>query len=81
LKGVKPGDRTYKNQLDGYNQMDLLLGKEPSAGNPEQFRWRLYERLYSMWILALRTGASVCGEVGGDGHEFSPLPAPATCNL
>jgi hypothetical protein len=37
LKGVQPGDRTYKNHLDGYNQMDLLLGKEPSAGNPEQF--------------------------------------------
>jgi hypothetical protein len=31
LKGVKLGDRTYKNHLDGYNQMDLLLGKEPSA--------------------------------------------------
>ena len=24
LKGVKLGDRTYKNHLDGYNQMDLL---------------------------------------------------------
>jgi arylsulfatase A-like enzyme len=31
LKGVKLGDRTYKNHLDGYNQMDLLLGKAPSA--------------------------------------------------
>jgi arylsulfatase len=31
LKGVKLGDRTYKNHLDGYNQMDLLLGKGPSA--------------------------------------------------
>ncbi|HTY23647.1 MAG TPA: arylsulfatase [Desulfomonilaceae bacterium] len=30
LKGVKLGDRTYKNHLDGYNQMDLLLGKGPS---------------------------------------------------
>jgi arylsulfatase len=27
---VKIGDRTYKNHLDGYNQLDLLLGKEPS---------------------------------------------------
>ena len=25
------GDRTYKNHLDGYNQMDLLTGKGPSA--------------------------------------------------
>ncbi len=30
LKGVALGDRTYKNHLDGYNQMDLLLGKGPS---------------------------------------------------
>jgi len=31
LKGCKIGDRVYKNHLDGYNQMDLLLGKGPSA--------------------------------------------------
>ncbi len=30
LKGVKLGDREYKNHLDGYNQLDLLMGKEPS---------------------------------------------------
>jgi arylsulfatase A-like enzyme len=31
LKGVQLGDRTYKNHLDGYNQMDMLLGNGPSA--------------------------------------------------
>jgi arylsulfatase A-like enzyme len=31
LKGVKLGDRTYKNHLDGYNQMALLTGTGPSA--------------------------------------------------
>lgn len=31
LKGVKIGDRTYKNHLDGYNQMDMLTGKGPST--------------------------------------------------
>ncbi|HUI13865.1 MAG TPA: arylsulfatase [Xanthobacteraceae bacterium] len=31
LQGVKLGERTYKNHLDGYNQMDLLTGKGPSA--------------------------------------------------
>lgn len=31
LKGVKLGDRTYKNHLDGYNQLDLLLGKGPTV--------------------------------------------------
>jgi arylsulfatase A-like enzyme len=27
LKGVRLGDRTYKNHLDGYDQLDLLEGK------------------------------------------------------
>src|SRR5262249_28082700 len=31
LKGVKLGERTYKNHLDGYNQMALLLGNGPSV--------------------------------------------------
>jgi arylsulfatase len=31
LKGFKLGDRTYKNHLDGYNQLGLLMGKSPSA--------------------------------------------------
>jgi arylsulfatase A-like enzyme len=31
LKGVTLGDRGYKNHLDGYDQMDLLLGNGPSA--------------------------------------------------
>jgi arylsulfatase len=30
LKGVKLGDREYKNHLDGYNQLDMLTGKGPS---------------------------------------------------
>ena len=30
-KGKKIGDRTYKNYLDGYNQMDMITGKGPSA--------------------------------------------------
>jgi arylsulfatase len=31
LKGVKLGDRTYKNHLDGYNQMAAVTGRGPSA--------------------------------------------------
>src|SRR5216117_133191 len=31
LKGVKLGDRTYKNHLDGYDQMAALTGKGPSV--------------------------------------------------
>ncbi|HTQ51013.1 MAG TPA: arylsulfatase [Candidatus Acidoferrales bacterium] len=30
LQGVKLGDRTYKNHLDGYNQMDAITGKSES---------------------------------------------------
>jgi len=30
LKGVKLGEREYKNHLDGYNQLALLRGQEPS---------------------------------------------------
>jgi arylsulfatase A-like enzyme len=58
LKGVTLGDRTYKNHLDGYNQLDLLLGKGPSArhevfyfGGPklgalriDDFKYQFYEQ-------------------------------------
>ena len=30
LKGVKLGDRDYKNHLDGYNQSEVILGTGPS---------------------------------------------------
>jgi arylsulfatase len=31
LQGKKIGNRTYKNHLDGYNQMDMITGRGPSA--------------------------------------------------
>jgi len=31
LEGVKLGDRTYKNHLDGYDQMAAITGKGPST--------------------------------------------------
>jgi arylsulfatase A-like enzyme len=31
LAGKKIGDRTYKNHLDGYNQLDAITGKGPSV--------------------------------------------------
>jgi arylsulfatase len=60
LKGVKLGDRSYKNHLDGYNQMDLLTGKGPSArreifyfGGPhlgalriDDFKFQFYQQPY-----------------------------------
>lgn len=33
LKGKQLGDRKYKVHLDGYNQMDLIMGKGPSKRN------------------------------------------------
>jgi arylsulfatase A-like enzyme len=60
LKGVKLGDRTYKNHLDGYNQLDLLTGKGPSVrhelfyfGGPtlgalrvDDFKFTFYQQPY-----------------------------------
>jgi len=60
LKGVKLGDRTYKNHLDGYDQMDLLLGRGPSKrhelfyfGGPtlgairiDDFKFQFYQQPY-----------------------------------
>jgi arylsulfatase len=37
LKGVKIGDRTYKNHLDGYNQLDLITGKTDKSARHEIF--------------------------------------------
>src|SRR6202158_1259847 len=31
LTGKKVGDQTFKVHLDGYNQLDLITGKAPSA--------------------------------------------------
>jgi arylsulfatase A-like enzyme len=59
LKGVTLGDRTYKNHLDGYNQLDLLQGKGPSKreelfyfGGPHlgairigDFKYQFYQQL------------------------------------
>jgi arylsulfatase len=58
LKGVKLGDREYKNHLDGYNQMDLLTGAGPTKrkelfyfGGPhlgavriDNFKFRFYDQ-------------------------------------
>jgi arylsulfatase A-like enzyme len=60
LKGVDLEGRTYKNHLDGYDQMSLLLGKGPSArhelfyfGGPhlgairiDDFKFQFYQQPY-----------------------------------
>jgi arylsulfatase len=37
LKGVKIGGMTYKNHLDGYNQLDLITGKTDKSARHEVF--------------------------------------------
>ena len=58
LNGVQLGDRSYKNHLDGYNQMNLLAGQGPSArhevfyfGGPhlgalriDEFKFQFYQQ-------------------------------------
>ncbi len=60
LAGVKLGDRTYKNHLDGFNQLALLNGAGPSArheicyfGGPhlgairiDDFKFQFYQQPY-----------------------------------
>jgi arylsulfatase len=60
LKGVTLGDRSYKNHLDGYDQIDLLTGKGPSKrheiwyfGGPhlgavriDDFKFQFYQQPY-----------------------------------
>ncbi|HET6606426.1 MAG TPA: arylsulfatase [Rhodopila sp.] len=60
LQGVNLGGQTYKNHLDGYDQMNLLLGKGPSArhelfyfGGPhlgairiDDFKFQFYQQPY-----------------------------------
>jgi arylsulfatase A-like enzyme len=60
LKGATLEGRTYKNHLDGYNQLDLLLGKGPSVrhelfyfGGPQlgairidDFKFQFYKQPY-----------------------------------
>ena len=57
---MKLGERTYKNHLDGYNQVDLLLGNGPSKrhelfyfGGPklgairiDDFKFQFYQQPY-----------------------------------
>ena len=44
LKGVKLGDRTYKNHLDGYDQMAAITGKGPSDASRDLLPRRKHGR-------------------------------------
>jgi hypothetical protein len=71
LKGKTIGDRTYRNRLDGYNQLAAITGKGPSARHEifylgestvgavriDDYKFRFYR---SAGWLARRKYASVC---------------------
>ena len=82
LKGVKLGDRTYKNHLDGYNQMDLLdrARDRPSAqeffyfGGPHLGAVRIDDFKYPV----LPAAARLAWAEGHDRHAHDREPPPGS---
>jgi len=87
LKGVKLGDRSYKNHLDGYNQMDLLTGKGPSArrelfyfGGPhlgavriDDFKFQFYQQPYGWTGEKVTTDMPTMVNLRQDPFERTPM--------
>ena len=94
LKGVKLGDRTYKNHLDGYNQLDLLLGKGPSArhelfyfGGPhlgairvDDFKFQFYQQPYGWPGEKVTTDMPTIVNIRQDPFERTPSIRGETLN-
>ncbi len=94
LKGVKLGDRTYKNHLDGYNQLDLLQGKGPSArheifyfGGPklgalriDDFKFQFFQQPYGWPGEKLTTDMPTIINIRQDPFERTPLTRGETTN-
>jgi len=94
LKGAKIGDRLYKNHLDGYNQLDLLLGKGPSArheifyfGGPQlgairidDFKFQFYQQPYGWPGEKLTTDMPTIVNLRQDPFERTPSSRGETLN-
>ena len=86
LKGVKLGERTYKNHLDGYNQTDLLTGKGPSKrhelfyfGGPalgavrlDNFKFTFFQQPYGWPGEKITTDMPMLTNVRQDPFERTP---------
>jgi arylsulfatase len=86
LKGVKLGDRTYKNHLDGYNQLDMLLSKGPSVrhelfyfGGPklgairiDDFKFQFYQQPFGWPGEKLTTDMPTIVNIRQDPFERTP---------
>ncbi len=94
LKGVKLGDRTYKNHLDGYNQLDLLTGKGPSArhelfyfGGPhlgairiDDFKYQFFQQPYGWPGEKVTTDMPTIVNLRQDPFERTPSIRAETMN-
>ena len=94
LKGVNLGDRTYKNHLDGYNQMALLEGKGPSArheifyfGGPhlgavriDDFKFQFYQQPYGWPGEKATTDMPTIINIRQDPFERTPMIRGETTN-
>ncbi len=94
LQGVKLGDRTYKNHLDGYNQMDLLTGKGPSARHElfyfgesqlgairiDDFKFQFFQQPYGWPGEKVTTGMPTIVNLRQDPFERTPSIRGETLN-
>jgi arylsulfatase A-like enzyme len=94
LKGVKLGDHGYKNHLDGYDQMDLLLGNGPSArhevfyfGGPhlgairiDDFKFQFYQQPYGWPGEKVTTDMPTIVNIRQDPFERTPAVRGETLN-
>ena len=94
LKGKKIGGTTYKNHLDGYNQLDLITGKGPSnrhevfyfaestlgAVRIDDFKYRFIDQPGG-WVGAkIHVDAPVLTNLRLDPFERLDFPANGTLN-
>jgi arylsulfatase A-like enzyme len=94
LQGVTLNGRQYKNHLDGYNQLDLLLGRGPSArreifyfGGPQlgalrvdDFKFQFYQQPYGWPGEKTTTDMPVMVNLRQDPFERTPSIRGETLN-
>jgi arylsulfatase A-like enzyme len=94
LKGVKLGDNTYKNHLDGYNQLDLITGKGPSKrheifyfGGPhlgavriDDFKYQFFQQPYGWPGEKVTTDMPTIVNIRQDPFERTPATRGQTLN-
>jgi arylsulfatase A-like enzyme len=84
LAGYAAGDRTYKIHLDGYNQIPLLTGQQPTSARSEYFYFSddgdLMALRFGNWKLVFAEQRSP-GTLGLWAEPFTHLRIPKIFNL